>query len=95
MTSLGVCDDVLVAASNVVKGVIFALRLSNRGLLLRGRARFSGSELELSASSLTGGEVTRAARERDLVIGPKYPSLEGVSEGVGDGDMTLGVAGIG
>lgn len=80
----------------MVKGASFALRLSSRGLLLRGRARFSGSEPELSASSRTGGgEVTLVARDSDLVMGPKYPSLEVVSEGVGEGDMTLGVAGIG
>lgn len=86
----------VVAESIVVNGANFALRPSSRGLLLRGRARFSGSKPEPSTSALTGGgEVTRAARDRDLVIGPKYPSLEVVSEGVGEGDMTLGVAGIG
>ena len=33
----------------------------------------------------------------DLVTGPKYPStdLSRVSEGVGEGEMTLGVAGTG
>jgi hypothetical protein len=32
----------------------------------------------------------------DLVTGPKYPSCDAsfVSEGVGEGEMTLGVAGI-
>ena len=34
-------------------------------------------------------------RERDLVIGPKYPSLDEISVGVGEGEMTLGVAGMG
>lgn len=89
------CEELVVAESSVVKDASFALRPSSRGLLLRGRARFSGSEPEPSASSLTEGEVTRVARDRDLVIGPKYPSLEVVSVGVGEGDMTLGVAGMG
>ena len=85
-----------VAELTAVRGMICGLRLSSRRLLPRGRERFSWSEPEGSVSSLTeGGEVTRAARDRDLVMGPKYPSLEPLSEGVGDGDVTLGVLGIG
>jgi len=85
-----------VAGLIVVRGVIGGLRLSSRRLLPRGRERFSRSEPEWSVSSLTeGGEVTRAARERDLVMGPKYPSLDPLSEGVGDGEVTLGVLGMG
>lgn len=80
----------------VLRGMICGLRLSSRRLLPRGRERFSRSEPEGSVSSLTaGGEVTLAARDRDLVMGPKYPSLDPLSEGVGDGDVTLGVLGMG
>ena len=87
--------DADVAELIVVKGLICGLRLSSRRLLPRGRERFSRSEPEGSASSLTeGGEVTRVARDRDLVMGPKYPSLDPPSEGVGDGEVTL-VRGMG
>lgn len=84
------------ADSIVVRGATCSLRLSSRRLLPRGRERLSGSEPELPASSLTeGGEVIREARDRDLVMGPKYPSLDPLSEGVGDGEVTLGVLGMG
>jgi hypothetical protein len=59
----------------VVRPLMRRLRLpsANNGLLLRVRARLSGSELEPSASSsIGGGEVTlRVARDTERVTGPK------------------------
>lgn len=70
------------------------------GLRLRVRA-LSDPILESDAtscsfsSSIDGGDLTLFL-VTDLVIGPKYPSRRSLfSEGVGDGDITLGVAGIG
>jgi len=42
-----------------------------------------------------GGEVTLEARDIERVTGPKYPSLPLLSEGVGEGDITRGVLGMG
>lgn len=49
-----------------------------------------------SISSFIGTRETAAFFLADLVTGPKYPSFDDslVSEGVGDGEITLGVAGI-
>jgi hypothetical protein len=49
------------------------------------------------SSSILSSSATAAFFFADLVTGPKYPSCElsRTSEGVGEGEMTLGVAGIG
>lgn len=71
---------------------IFRVRI---GLLLFDLAR-SSSELKSSSSSssLIEGEINPLFLA-DLVTGPKYPSCEDsrLSDGVGEGEMTLGVAG--
>jgi len=69
------------------------------GLLLFDLALLS-SELEsvFSSTSSSIGICEAAFFLADRVTGPKYPSCDDslvlLSEGVGDGDMTLGVAGI-
>lgn len=69
------------------------------GLRLLGLALLS-SALTSSSSSISSLIAVCAAALcfflADLVIGPKYPSCDSrVSEGVGEGLMTLGVAGMG
>lgn len=66
------------------------------GLRLLVRAReSSGSSSDVlfasSCSSIGSTELTRATFDR--VSGPKYPSLLFLSDGVGEGDITRGVAG--
>jgi len=68
------------------------LRVS-MGLRLRVRARRS-SGLSSSSSSSTGAGVAIRFRAADLVTGPKYDSRSSISEGVGLGEMTRGVAGM-
>lgn len=71
----------MVAGSDSVKGIIV---LSSIGLRLRVRARASGSEMSGPAG---GADVdARLLRATDRVMGPKYPLLEFVSEGVGVAD---------
>lgn len=41
-----------------------------------------------------GRAVANAFFLADRVTGPKYPSVFSLSEGVGEGDMTIGVAGM-
>ena len=55
------------------------------------------SPLTSPSSSISSPSGTAAFFLADLVTGPKYPSCElsRVSEGVGEGEITLGVAGIG
>jgi len=85
-----------VAFAGVEPG-IFAVFI---GLLLLDLALLDDSALvpELSSISLIIGVSTAlflADLVADLVIGPKYPSCRSLlSEGVGDGEITLGVAGI-
>jgi len=87
---VGVAVDVLLEVKGATR-----LRLLSTGLLLFVRARFSGSDPELSGSSLMArGDAIPFAFEMDLVMGPKYPSFEPTSEGVGEGDITRGVRGI-
>lgn len=78
----------MVAGSDSVKGIIV---LSSIGLRLRVRARASGSEMSGPAG---GADVdARLLRATDRVMGPKYPLLEFVSEGVGVAETTRGVLG--
>jgi hypothetical protein len=69
------------------------------GLLLFDRAllRSSFGSSSSSRSSSIGAGVDAAFFFADRVTGPKYPSCDVSrdSEGVGDGEITLGVAGIG
>jgi hypothetical protein len=55
------------------------------------------SPLTSPSPSISSASGTAAFFFADLVTGPKYPScgLSRVSEGVGEGEMTLGVAGMG
>lgn len=70
-----------------------------RGVLLFDRARLkSGFESSSSSSTLSSifpGVLIRFLVD-ERVTGPKYPSWDDswVSEGVGDGEITLGIAGI-
>lgn len=68
----------------------------------RVRARLSREESELEpepsfSSDIGWGDFRLGDFAADLVVGGKYVSLLGseASEGVGDGDITLGVSGIG
>ena len=71
------------------------------GLLERVRARFSSEESESDpdpslSSDMVSGELGRSFREAERVVGGKYEScIPEVSEGVGDGEITRGVPGIG
>lgn len=65
------------------------------GLRLRVRARRRSGLSSSSGSSSTGAGVASRFRAADLVTGPKYDSRSSTSEGVGLGEMTRGVAGMG
>jgi hypothetical protein len=83
-------DDI---ASAGVRAVTFRILM---GLLLFDLAllRSALDSSSSSRSSCIGCGVAALFFFADLVTGPKYPSCE-ASEGVGEGEMTLGVAGIG
>ncbi len=55
------------------------------------------SPFPIPSSSIPSSSSAAAFFFADLVTGPKYPSCElsRVSEGVGEGEITLGVAGMG
>jgi hypothetical protein len=55
------------------------------------------SPFPIPSSSIPSSSSAAAFFFADLVTGPKYPSCElsRVSDGVGEGEMTLGVAGMG
>lgn len=92
----GIPDFELIAVKPLIR-LLFMPVPSRTGLRLLARARFSGSrsEPELSSSGIVG-DFAREPRAIERVMGPKYPSLLlGVSEGVGEGEMTRGVEGIG
>jgi hypothetical protein len=76
-------DDVNLVSFRVVIG----LRLL---VLARRRSAPSSS----SSSSSTGAGVASRLRAADRVTGPKYDSRSSISEGVGLGEMTRGVAGM-
>lgn len=72
---------------------LIGLRLFDLALLSSALTSSSSS----SISSSIGASDAACFFRADLVTGPKYPSCEvsRLSEGVGEGEMTLGVAGIG
>jgi hypothetical protein len=70
--------------------ILIGLRLLDLG--------FRKSPFTIPSSSISSSPTgTAAFFFADLVTGPKYPSCElsRASEGVGEGEMTLGVAGMG
>ena len=79
-----------------VRAVTFRILM---GLLLFDLALLRSALVSSSSSrsSCIGCGVAAFFFFADLVTGPKYPSCEAsrASEGVGEGEMTLGVAGIG
>ena len=86
-------------SSGMVEGLGVALAVGFRiliGLRLLDLA-LRKSPLTSPSSSIPSSFGIAAFFLADLVTGPKYPSCElsRVSEGVGEGEMTLGVAGIG
>jgi hypothetical protein len=89
-------DAALVEVFDSVKLLIFrtlrGLRLFDLALLKSGFESKSSSSI---LSSIFAGVPVRLFVE-ERVIGPKYPSLDPSwpSEGVGDGEITLGVDGI-
>ncbi len=72
---------------------LMGLRLLDLALLSSGLTSSSSS----SISSFIGVVEVVCFFLADLVTGPKYPSSDAsrVSDGVGEGEITLGVAGIG
>jgi len=89
-----VADGVVVLAG--VRPLIFRTRI---GLLLFDLARLNSALVSSSSSisSSIGASETACFFLADLVTGPKYPSCDAsrLSEGVGEGEITLGVAGMG
>ena len=79
--------------------VIEPLEVAERaGLRDRDRARLSRLESDPDpsfSSAMVSGDLCRCWRAVDRVTGAKYESLASdVSDGVGEGEMTLGVEGI-
>lgn len=85
----GILEDVI-ALAGVRAAIFMGLLLFDLALL---NSAFTSSSS--SRSSLIGSGVVACFFFADLVTGPKYPSdeLSRGSEGVGEGEMTLGVAG--
>lgn len=94
--SFGNGDGLLAGVSEIleVRPVMpFLIGLRLLDLALRSSSLESVSS---SISSSIGSCDAAAFFLADLVIGPKYPSFDAslVSEGVGEGEITLGVPGI-
>lgn len=84
----------MVGADGGFEEVMAVIFLCRRGLLLFDLALLK-SALGPLFSSTSSSSRRSAFFFADLVVGPKYPSCVSlVSEGVGEGEMTLGVAGI-
>jgi hypothetical protein len=89
----------MTGSSGIVEGFGVALAVTFRilmGLRLLDLA-LRKSPFTSASSSTSSSSDTAAFFFADLVTGPKYPSCElsRLSDGVGEGEMTLGVAGMG